>query len=113
MQFCFRKKEKTAGLPTVRIHCIYMRDSYGYLAADPHFMQVSWLMDYCPDFPSQIDPVVDFSVAVSVRLQVKTIQLQWRDRAGFSPASLLAFFPALSRRRKEHKMLFSLLFFSF
>ena len=36
-----------------------MRDSYGYLAADPHFMQVSWLMDYRFNFPSQVSPVSD------------------------------------------------------
>jgi len=55
-------------------------------------MQVSWLKDNnAPIFLPGKMPV-DESTAQDARLSVtETLPLQWRDRSGFSPDSLLAF----------------------
>ena len=104
-----KKHQKT----TVRFHCAYLLPSLpAFLRRSIRLIHLCMFPDSdlsSPRFPSQ---TLRFSGFMS-----KAPSIQWRDRAGFAPASILAFYPAArktpavkpvgfplqSAEKKEHK----------
>lgn len=71
-------------------------------------MQVSWLMIYSYNSPSHsiysghLTATVALTVIPMLQIMSATNQLQWRDRSGIKPDSLLASY------KEEHKICISI-----